>query len=118
MNPIFASVYDVRDFFQDCTPALDSVVLRHVTINDREQREWTIPSPRLKLTTLRWKTLYDQDASWIRFPMCPFDVSGIAELDYGPQLMPDILKLLEHSRPSLARLTVDARTSLALSNYN
>ncbi|KAJ6526204.1 hypothetical protein B0H10DRAFT_2450723 [Mycena sp. CBHHK59/15] len=109
-SPMFHSIGDVGRLFQNCTPALNSIVLHHVSVDERRPAsESDARNTCLKIRTLRWKTLFDQEPDWLLDPQCPFDLSGLTDFEYGATLTPAILKLLRSSRLSLRRLRIDAQ---------
>ncbi|KAJ6566763.1 hypothetical protein B0H19DRAFT_1257950 [Mycena capillaripes] len=120
--PIFNSMHDMGRLFEKHTPALDSIYLHQIaftpTIMEAAPAETKpMPSARVRVKTLRWGFHYQYENVQMLDPLFPLDLSALVELDFGTQLSPAVQKLVERTRLTIARLTVDAQ-SVANSDYN
>jgi hypothetical protein len=108
---LFPNIRAMAHIFQSCASTLDSVLLHHVSISDIHETTASVPPSRTKIRTLRWEEprLHALDASWLIHPLCPFDLSELDGFE-GRNLAPAILKVLDHARMSIRRLSMNARS--------
>ncbi|KAJ7110261.1 hypothetical protein C8R43DRAFT_1139410 [Mycena crocata] len=107
MGTIFSGKHDLQRLFRDCPATMASLLLHHVIVRDAEKP--TALPQRRKIETLHIKASYSDDISWLHDSASPFNISGLVDLTYRAKLTPDVRKLLEQSRRSIRRLSVDAQ---------
>lgn len=114
LSPMFNGMQDFIRLFEKHAPALDSIFLDKVLLNETNTDENTrvnpLPSSRVRVRKLRWD-LNNRYAAPVFHPFLPLDLSAVVDLDLGGLLSPDIRQLVKVNRGSLRRLTLDARTS-------
>ncbi|KAF8179604.1 hypothetical protein K438DRAFT_1843115 [Mycena galopus ATCC 62051] len=95
--------------FEKHTPALDSIFLRHVSIKktDVEEMSVLIQSSRVRVKNLCWAWHTDFDPGTILDSFFPFDLSALEEVDFGMELSPTARKVIESSRLSIRKMTLN-----------
>jgi hypothetical protein len=113
LSPMFNGMQDFIPLFEKHAPALDSIFLDKVLLNetntDEDTRVTPLPSSRVRVGKLRWD-LNNRYAAPVFHPFLPLDLSAVVDLDLG-DYCPHIRQLVKVNRGSLRRLTLDARTS-------
>ncbi|KAJ7738735.1 hypothetical protein B0H16DRAFT_1891216 [Mycena metata] len=121
ISPIFSNLHQMARLFARHTSALKSVFLYYVTFKEtivESEVDPPTPLPRLRVKALRWGWRYNVESEWILNPLFPIDFSTLdrLDLDNGVQFTPIMQKLVNQTRHSLTRLTINAQ-HVASPNY-
>ncbi|KAF8158794.1 hypothetical protein K438DRAFT_1986209 [Mycena galopus ATCC 62051] len=114
LSPIFNGTRDLSRLFEKHTPALDSIFLKNVSIKQTnlEEESVLIQSSRVRVKNLHWWWHADFDPATMLDSLFPFDLSALEEVDFGMELSPTARKVIESSRLSIRKMTLDAQQVL------
>ncbi|KAJ7488036.1 hypothetical protein FB451DRAFT_1390994 [Mycena latifolia] len=111
---VLGHIDNVAQLFQHRTHAMESLALSHISVS--KPSETFTPdyhNARLKIKTLSFDSIMSGNSHlWLLHPQIPFDFSALEDLDLGGSLSSSCLSLLEHSRLSICKLRIYARTLL------
>jgi hypothetical protein len=116
LSPAFHGMQDFIRLFAQHTPALDSIFLDKVLLDETGTQEANVTLPpsssRVRVKTLRWDWNHEFPTLLLN-PALPLDLSSVVNLDFSGELSTDVWRLVQPNRESLRRLAVDARMSMS-----
>ncbi|KAJ7673880.1 hypothetical protein DFH06DRAFT_1467290 [Mycena polygramma] len=107
----FRHMYDLDRLFDRCTTELHLLVLDTVSILSHGGLPISSPQ-RIRTKSLRLRSpvsdwIIEGPFTWLAHPMCPFDLTGLHDLDYdGTSLFYDISRFPLLSRSTLKNITI------------
>ncbi|KAJ7165407.1 hypothetical protein C8R46DRAFT_1220541 [Mycena filopes] len=105
---VFQTISDLNLLFDTNTSQLDALILDRSDVLDAE----TVPSPPLRRVKINKLRIHEEWPTWPWFfhPRCPFDISGLCELEYDTRdLFFAPATLLTSARLSLTTLSISPR---------
>ncbi|KAJ7673885.1 hypothetical protein DFH06DRAFT_1467295 [Mycena polygramma] len=106
----FHHMYDLGQLFERCTTELHLLVLDTVSI--LSHGGLPVSPRRIRTKSLSLRSVVSDSISqapfaWLAHPMCPFDLTGLHDLDYdGTSLFYDISRFPLLSRSTLKNITI------------
>ncbi|KAJ7235735.1 hypothetical protein B0H12DRAFT_1238682 [Mycena haematopus] len=111
LSLIFNDVKDLSRLFEKHTHALDSIFLNNLDIRNLAREKGNrapSESPLVRVKTLRWGGHNQLPPAVILNPAFPFDLSRLADLDFGADLSLIARNIIESNRLSIRQLTLNA----------
>ncbi|KAJ7798986.1 hypothetical protein B0H14DRAFT_2904611 [Mycena olivaceomarginata] len=120
LSPAFNGMQDFIRLFAQHTPALDSIFLDKVLLDETGTQEANVtlppPSSRVRVKTLRWDWNHEFPTLLLNSAL-PLDLSSVVDLDFSGELSTDVWRLVQPNRESLRRLAVDAQLVVEGNEY-